>query len=159
MTRRNTHQALVVALTIAMMIAVWWLAIERRFIAVALVVAFFLLAGPLLRLILRRDVPLYLRQRPEAPPEFRQIHLGPVTPAVRALLAQGAVIKQTEVRKQSHILYRWEKSFPEGEWSCLAEESAGEILAWSVGFKSAASPVLDEGEAYGEGQLIRTARE
>lgn len=157
MTRRNTHQTLVVGLTIMMMIAVWWLAMESRFVAIALVVAFYFVALAVLRQILRRDVPLHLRQRPEAPPEFRQIHLGPVTPVIRALLEKGTVIKQAEIRKRPHILYRWEKSFPEGEWSCLAEEAAGEILAWSVGFKSIASPVLDESESYGQGQLICTA--
>lgn len=157
MTRRNTHQILIFGLTIAMMIAVVWLAMERQFIAVALVVVVYLVAGLVLRPILRRNVPLHLRQRPEAPPEFRQIHLGPVTPAIRALLEKGTVINQTEVRKRHHLLYRWQKSFPEGEWRCLAEEAAGEILAWSVDFKSAASPVLDESEAYGQGQLICTA--
>lgn len=156
MTRRKIHQTILFGITIAMFLVAmgFWIFKDRRTEVFAITAVAYLLTLGILTLVCRWNVPQDLRKRPERPPEFLQIHLGPVTPSVAGLLSAADVISVEEFRGEEHILRRLERSFPEGIWSFSAEESAGEIIAWAVDFRSEASPVLDFSESYGQGRLI-----
>lgn len=155
MTRRKIHQAILFGITIAMFLVAlgFWIFKDRRTEVFAITAVAYLAALGILSLACRWILPRDLLNRPERPSEFLQIHLGPVTPAVAGLLSAADVVSVEEFRGQEHILRRLDRSFPAGIWSLSAEESAGEIIAWAVDFRSEASPVLDFSESHGEGRL------
>jgi len=154
--RRKIHQTILFSITIAMfLVAVgFWIFKDRKTEVLAITAVAYLVTLGILTLVCRWSVPRDLRKRPERPPEFLQIHLGPVTPSVAGLLSAADVVSVEEFRGREHILRRLDRSFPAGIWSLSTEESAGEIVAWAVDFRSEASPVLDFSESYGQGRLI-----
>jgi hypothetical protein len=156
MTRREIHQSIVWGCTIVLLVAVVCIAlfVEQKFAAFATLAVAYMSAMFILPFIFRRNILPHLRKKPDAPPEFRQIFFGPITAEVADLLAQATVVKDGEFRKRRHVLYRWEKSVPEGVWTGYAEEAAEQVVAWGVEFRSVVSPVLDFSESEGEGQFI-----
>lgn len=157
---RKRHQRIVWGLTIGLFVAVACipLVVERTlssmFIAFVVICGGYLLALLILPFIFRRDIPPEQRTRPEIPPEFRRIRPSPVTPEIAELLAGAEMMKEGAFRKRRHVLYRWKKSQPEGEWTGYAEVAEGKVVAWGMEFESVISPLLDLGDSSGEGKFI-----
>ena len=151
MTLRKIHHTISFGITIAMLLAAIGISIAyRRLTPVLMVMGIYVVVYTSLMFVLRWRVPQHLRTRPAMPVEFLELRrLGPISPAARELLMNGKFVKEGEFRNHRHVLHLIERSFPGGVWRCHAEESAGEIIAWSVVFQSIASPVLDWGESTG----------
>jgi len=155
MKRRNIQLILLQMATAAMFVSVLMALIRgHEFGDVARILVAWLLVLAILAVVCYRSVPIPLRTRPEPPPEYFEIRPGSVTPRGSALLAEAVILNDRCYCKQQHVLYRLKRCFPEGVWYCLAEEAAGEIVAWEMKFESAASPLLDRSRAAGEGRLI-----
>jgi len=157
---RKCHLSILWGLTIGLFVAVACipLVVERTlssmFIAFAILCGIYLLALLILPFIFRWDIPPEQRKRPEIPPEFRRIRPSPVTPEIAELLAGAEMMKEGAFRKRHHVLYRWKKSLPEGEWTGYAEVAEDKVVAWGMEFRSVISPLLDLGDWSGEGKFI-----
>jgi len=152
MTKRTLHQMIVLMVTLAVIAVGFVLLLQqksvRSFLVVCGVYVAFICA---LDFVCRRKVPKQLRRRPEMPAEFRRLRLGRISPSLDCLLKPGALSRTKESKDGVHRLYSAEWTFDTGKWTCQIEEHSGEVLAYSVEFRSEFTPAVDWGECHGVG--------
>jgi hypothetical protein len=103
----------------------------------------------------RWTVPKENRGRPPIPTELLRIRLGPIDPATIELL-EARQMTSGKRKNRHHCLFTLEKPAEHGTWSCQFEECAGEILAYSIEFRSTYTPALDWGKSRGIGLFFPT---
>jgi hypothetical protein len=155
MTRRQIHQAIVVAGTLVFLACVTYAVLVVRDLPVFLTicgayVGFLLIFS----LVCWLNVPSALRRRPPMPGEFRALRLGPLSSKDEAVLSRASLIEDQTFGRKRHRLFKLEQPFPEGTWCCQVEEVSGEVVACSITFESVSSPVLDAGEQHGGGRFL-----
>ena len=100
------------------------------------------------------DVPKQLRKRAARPVDFEVIRLGVLTAERINFLEHSEFIKSENFGGIFHNLYRAERAYPEGLWSCEVETASDRIIAWEVTYESNESPVLDLQERVGDGRFL-----
>jgi hypothetical protein len=152
MTKRTLHQMIVLSVTLAVIAVGFVLLFQHKSIRSFLVLCGLYVAFLcVFTFVCRRTVPKQLRRRPEMPAEFRRLRLGRISPSLAGLLELGFLSRTKESKDGVHRLYSAERTFDAGKWVCQIEEHSGEVLAYSVEFRSEFTPALDWGECQGVG--------
>lgn len=157
MTRRQTHQTIAIGGTVVFLVGCLdWAMTGRQFTVFLTICGAYVGFLLVLFLVCWLNVPVALRRRPEMPQEFQVFRLGTLTPEGLAMLNRLPLIEEGLFKDGPHRHFQMDHVFPEGLWRCQVEEVSGRVIAYSVSFKSASSPVLDAGEEHGTGRFVAT---
>lgn len=152
MTKRALHQMISLSVTLAVIAAGFVLLFQQKSVRSFLVLCGLYVAFLcVFTFVCRRTVPKQLRRRPELPAEFRRLRLGRISPSFAGLLETFALSCAEEWKDGLHRLYSAERTFDTGKWTCQIEEHSGDVLAYSLEFRSEFTPALDWGECQGVG--------
>ena len=155
MTRRQRHNRVLSGITVIFLFVVGYtLLITRDFKAFLIGCGIYVVFLLIYSLTCWLEVPKNLRKIPDKPKDFRVVRLGEITESVVRLLDEAQIARDQVFGHLRHQLFRVERVFPEGIWSCEVEIAGERVLAFATAFESEASPVLDRGEQIGEGQFL-----
>jgi hypothetical protein len=151
MSRRSWHQRIAWGVTIPVVIVGLFLLLGRQSY-----LSFFLLLGAYTLFLgfftvwCRSTVPKDNRKTPSIPAELLRIRIGSVDPPTIELL-EARQIKRTIRDNAVHCLYCLKRRVENGTWTLHFEECSGQILAYSIEFRSTFIPALDWGKSSGTG--------
>lgn len=156
MSSRSLHQAIASGVTIPVVIGgPFLLFAQQSFRSFSILLGAYALFLGVFTLWCRWTVPKDKRKRPPIPAELLRIRLGPVDPSMIELL-EARQIKSRKRKNRVHGLFYLEKPAEHGTWICRFEECSGQILAYSIGFRSTFTPALDWGKSSGIGLFFPT---
>ena len=155
MERKQRHTLIFVGTTLGFLIVAGLTFTQELSVKIFLVwIASYFIFLLLYWLICWFAVPKKLRGRPERPREFEAVSIGSPTTDILPLIETSELTKSKIFSGIEHVLYRAERTHPNGTWICEFEIAADRIVARDIAYQSVESPVLDLSERVGDGRFL-----